>query len=233
MILLTIAAIPALPAQGDDYQVVSGELILEVARSYILSNSPWDDYDVDVGFKREMADVPAYLAGKITLKAEHDGSPGLADVNLVRVRIEINGIQYARINVGPYISINLPVVVADTDIERGQLLAGADVRLSEIDLTEKHINDPMVDINDAIGYEAKQSIRKGDPVLQRQLDLPLLVERGKDVTAIISSAGMQVTLTGQALDNGRMGDSVRVKNRDTGKIFTGEVIGQRMVKVRI
>jgi flagella basal body P-ring formation protein FlgA len=225
--------LPALPAQGEDYQVISGDLILEVARSYILSHSPWDEYDVDVDFKRDMADVPVYLSGKIELKAEHDGSPGLADVNLVRVRIEIDRIQYAKINVGPYLSINLPVVIAGTDIERGQLLANADVKISEIDLTEKRVNDPITDIVDVIGYEAKQRIKKGDPVLSRHLELPLLVERGKDVTAIINATGIQVTLTGQALDNGRMGDSVRVKNRASGKIFTGEVIGQRMVEVRI
>jgi flagella basal body P-ring formation protein FlgA len=65
------------------------------------------------------------------------------------------------------------------------------------------------------------------------LEEPLLVVRGKDVTAIVSVSGMHVTLTGQALDNGRMGETVRVKNKASGKIITGEVIGHRMVEVRI
>lgn len=236
VILLMLAAVlfvPPLPASGDDYQVISGDLILEVARSYILSHTPWDEYDIKVGFKREMADIPAYLNGKVELKVEQTGDPGLADVNLLKVRIDIAGVEYARINVGPYISINLPIVVASHDIERGNMIGEEDLAIETRDLTGKRLNKPLIDTAEAIGLEAKQKIKDGDPVLSRHLVKPLLVERGKDVTAIVYATGVQVTLIGQALDNGRMGDTVRVKNRATGKIITGEVIGHRLVEVRI
>lgn len=226
--------LPTLPASGQDgYQVISGDLILEVARSYILSHSPWDEYDVEVGFKRDLPDVPAYLNGKVELNVEQTGSPGLADMHFIKVRIDIGGVEYARINVGPYLSINLPVVVANGDIERGRIIGADDVTIKTRDLTEKRLNDPLIDVEEAIGMEAKQKVSDGSPVLSRHLDEPLLVERGKDVTAIVHAYGIQVTMTGQALDNGRMGESVRVKNRDSGKIITGEVIGHRLVEVRI
>ena len=237
VILLMLAAVLLVPPQpasgGDDYQVISGDLILEVARSYILSHPPWDEYDVKVGFKREMADIPAYLNGKVELAVEQTGDPGLADVNLLKMRIDIGGVEYARINVGPYISINLPIVVASHDIERGSIIGEGDLSIETRDLTGKRLNKPLIDTAEAVGLEAKQKIKDDDPVLSRHLEKPLLVERGKDVTAIVYATGVQVTLIGQALDNGRMGDTVRVKNRATGKIITGEVIGHRLVEVRI
>jgi flagella basal body P-ring formation protein FlgA len=236
-IILMLAALmlaPSLRASAEDgYQVISGDLILEVARSYMLSHAPWADYDVDVGFNREMADVPAYLNGKVELEVEQSGDPGLADVNLLKVRIDINGQPYAKINVGPYLSVDMPIVVADGDIQRGRIITDDDITIKTVDLTRKHINEPVTEIEDATGLEAKQSIKDGTPVLPRYLAEPLLVERGKDVTAIVRVSGMEITLTAQALDNGRMGETVRVKNKDSGRIITGEVIGHRLVEVRI
>ena len=222
------------PAAADDaYQVISGRLILEVAKSYMLSHSPWDENNATIGFKREMADIPAYMQGKIDLEVEQTREGGLADVNVLKVRIDVNGEPYTRVDITPYISVSLPVVVATADIGRGSIIGDSDVTLDERDLTDGRLNDPLTDIDDVIGMAAQQSINKGDPVLLRQIDLPVLVYRGKDVTAVVNAAGMKISMTAQALDNGKMGEMVRIKNKASGAIITAVVIGQGMVEVKI
>ena len=225
---------PMLPASGEEgYQIVSGDLILEVARGYILSHSPWDEYDVTVEAKRSIPDVPAYLQGKIDLVVEQVRDAGLADVNLLKVRIDIAGKPYTKVDVGPYLSICLPVVVAAADIERGRTIAESDVAVESRDLTLKHLNEPVIDIAQVVGMAAKQPIKKGAVLLVTHLDMPVLIERGKDATAVITATGMQVTLTVQALDSGKMGDMVRVKNKTSGAIITGKVIGPGLVEIKI
>jgi flagella basal body P-ring formation protein FlgA len=225
---------PILPASGNEgCQVISGTLILEVARGYILSHAPWNEYDVTVEPKREMPDVPAYLQGKIDLEVEQARDAGLADVNLLKVRIDIGGKPYTKVDVGPYLSINLPVVVAAADIDRGQILSESDVALETRDLTLKHLNEPLIDTGQVVGMAAKQPLKQGDVLLSYHLDLPVLIERGKDATAIVTAAGMNITLTVQALDSGKMGDMVRVKNKTSGAIITAKVIGLGLVEVKI
>jgi flagella basal body P-ring formation protein FlgA len=234
LVLLSVLLLPALTASGEEgYQVISGDLILEVAKSYILTHSPWDEYDVSVGVKRELGDIPAYLQGKIELKVEQSREGGLADINLLKVRIDIGGEPYTLVDIAPYLTIDVPVVVAACDIERGRAITSADLEISKRDLVAAHLNDPITDTVQVAGMAAKQSIKKGDPIQQRFLELPILVERGKDVTVVIRISGLDVTITMQALDNGRLGDSVRVKNKSSGAIVTGEVIGNRLVEIGI
>jgi len=231
---LVILLGPILPASGDEgYQVISGDLILEVARGYILSHSPWDEYDVAVDAKRDIPDVPAYLQGKIDLEVEQVRDAGLADVNLLKVRIDIGGKPYTKVDVGPYLSINLPVVVAAADIARGRIISESDVAIESRDLTLKHLNEPIIETGQVVGMAAKQSLKKGDTLLSYYLDLPVLIERGKDATAVVTATGMHITLTVQALDSGKMGDMVRVKNKMSGIIITAKVIGLGLVEVKI
>ncbi len=232
--MFLLLLMPGLTASGEEgYQLISGDLVLEVAKSYILTHSPWDDYDVSVGVKRELGDIPAYLQGKIELNVEQSREGGLADINLIKVRIDIGGEPYTLVDIVPYLSINVPVVTAVCDIERGQIISEADLEMRECDLVPGHVNDPVIDTGQVAGMAAKQSIKAGDPVLSRYIELPILVERGKDVTAVVMITGLDISITMQALDNGRMGDSVRLKNKSSGAIVTGEVIGNRLVEIQV
>ncbi len=56
---------------------------------------------------------------------------------------------------------------------------------------------------------------------------PLVVRRGATVlTTWTPAAGLVVTARLEALDDGRVGDTIRVRNRDSGRILGAQVSGQ-------
>jgi len=56
---------------------------------------------------------------------------------------------------------------------------------------------------------------------------PHLVRRGQTVVVTMTPApGLSITARLEALDDGRMGDTIRLKNRDSGRLMTAVVNGQ-------
>ncbi len=56
---------------------------------------------------------------------------------------------------------------------------------------------------------------------------PLMVRRGHTVVTTWSPApGLEVSARLESLDDGRVGDAIRVRNRDTGRILGALVSGQ-------
>jgi len=58
-----------------------------------------------------------------------------------------------------------------------------------------------------------------------------LVEQGASVQAIFTSGGLTISATAVTLQPGGAGDQVRVRNIDSGKIFTGTVMADGSVLV--
>jgi flagella basal body P-ring formation protein FlgA len=60
---------------------------------------------------------------------------------------------------------------------------------------------------------------------------PPLVRRGEAVKLMVRLGSVNVTATGEALQDGRAGQSVRVRNTDSKNIVLGRVTERSMVEV--
>jgi flagella basal body P-ring formation protein FlgA len=59
----------------------------------------------------------------------------------------------------------------------------------------------------------------------------LLVKRGQTVTLTIRQVGgFAVVAQVEAMQDGRKDDSIRLKNRESGRILTGKVVGLNSVE---
>ena len=67
-------------------------------------------------------------------------------------------------------------------------------------------------------------LRPGQVLQKRLLAAPVLVKRGEVVVIEARSGPIQVTASGEALEPGRQGDVVRVRNVNTGKIIRARVV---------
>nr|WP_290829691.1 flagellar basal body P-ring formation chaperone FlgA [Halomonas sp.] len=115
-------------------------------------------------------------------------------------------------------------VVAGRDIERGTLITSD--MLSERggnlgDLSAQALTDK----NDIVGKIAQRPIRSGSSFLTHYLQAPHLVERGQRVTVIAQGSSFRVSREGEALENGALGDRVRVRF-DSRDIKTARVTDQ-------
>lgn len=101
-------------------------------------------------------------------------------------------------------------VVAARDIERGTLITSN--MLSERggnlgDLSAQALTAE----EDIVGKITQRPIRTGSAFLAHYLQAPDLVERGQRVTVVAQGSAFRVSREGEALENGALGEQVRVR----------------------
>lgn len=122
------------------------------------------------------------------------------------------------------------VPIASSDLLRGQQLTDADFQWQEVAVS--HYRYKIVtDINQLLGQELKRNLGKGAVFTPATLAPPTLVRRGELVQITADTGGISINVEGTALGDGRLGESVRVRNNQSQRIIAGTVIASRTVKV--
>ena len=89
----------------------------------------------------------------------------------------------------------------------------------------------VYEAQELIGRTPRRSLAAGAPVLAADLKRPTVVARGALVTLILSSPSMRLTARGQALDEGGVGDGIRVANAQSHTVVAGVVLANGQVAV--
>jgi len=106
--------------------------------------------------------------------------------------------------------INLPprVIVAKRSLQKGKLLNENDIR---IEYQEKlkgmdYFSEPA----EVLGKALAANVQDGAVLTSRLVQKPILVKKGEVVTVVAKNAGITVTSTGKALEEGAEGDLIMV-----------------------
>jgi len=118
--------------------------------------------------------------------------------------------------------------VAHSPLLRGQLLCDADISLERRDALTQHeacIPFPLTDHS----LESITSIQAGAPVWSRLVRSRPVLRRGQLVEAIFKDGPMTISLKVETLEEGALGQTVRVRNPKTrrelyGKIQTSDLV---------
>jgi len=124
--------------------------------------------------------------------------------------------------------IKVPVLARH--LRRGDIVRGRDLVLRAIDQAQVPSN-AVIHRDDIVGQAARRSLRSGQPVRNGDLEAPTLVRRGALVTMEISTPMMRLTARGKALDNGTMGETVRIRNIQSKRVIQGTVVGSDRVRI--
>ena len=106
--------------------------------------------------------------------------------------------------------INLPpkVIVARRSLQKGKLLNENDIRIEYQENLKG--TDYFSDPGEVLGKAAFTNIREGAVLTPRLVQKPVLVKKGEVVTVVARNAGITITSTGKALEDGSEGDLVMV-----------------------
>lgn len=150
------------------------------------------------------------FAATVTINA--DGSPP--------IEIPISGVAYE----------TLDIPVAATTTNRNQVIEPKDVVWQRV-RSRTLAPGVATEYDQVIGYETRRVLRPGDPFRLHDLHKPLLVKKGNLVTMILATPMMQLTAQGKALEDGALGDVIKVENPRSGKTILGTVVENRTVTV--
>jgi flagella basal body P-ring formation protein FlgA len=121
------------------------------------------------------------------------------------------------------------VAVPAHDIERGEVITGADIVVQAI-VPERMRPGLAMAATDLVGHEARRLLRAGEPVRTDDVRLPILVAKGSTVTMTFSLPGISLTATGRAMTEGGLGESVVVQNPVSFRQVTCIVTGPGEVR---
>lgn len=125
-------------------------------------------------------------------------------------------------------TIAADVVVLVHDSKAGVPFDAAAVKLEHRDVTTTP--GAIGSIDDVVGKSSRRALRAGQLVDRRWLNEPVLVKRNSKVTIVARNAGVEVHVAAQALQSGKRGEVVSVKNSTNGTVIRARVIGPDAVE---
>jgi len=124
------------------------------------------------------------------------------------------------------ISIHKPVVVIVKNISKGEVLNSNHLAYEYPSVS---LPGSFTDIENVIGRKAKFNLARGATLKIRQLEINYAVEKGKYVLLTSSNENVSVTVGAIALEQGQIGDIVKVRNERSGTILNVLVTGEKKV----
>lgn len=121
-------------------------------------------------------------------------------------------------------------VVARQLIQRGSLLQPA--LLEEVKRPAQGLDPQAVgSLKDLLYAEATRDLTAGQVLRSSDFRRAVLVKQGQSaLMSVGQDKGFQITVRVEALQDGRMGEQIRLKNPDSGRLLTGTVTGPNAVR---
>lgn len=120
-------------------------------------------------------------------------------------------------------SVSAEVLVTARPVPAGQVFSPDDLTLASRNVVGA--DDAIGDTDAVLGQTPRRALRSGEIVRKNLLQWPLLVRRGDPVRIIATREQVSVSMAGEALDDGREGGVIRVRNLSSGKPLRARVTG--------
>lgn len=117
-------------------------------------------------------------------------------------------------------------VLAATAIRAGSILTSVDLKMSDV-----QIAGALRDKEQAIGRQTNRNLFPGHAVFSKDLKKPSLIKRNQLVTLAFNQNGLSIVTEGRALEEGAVGDRIRVLNASSRSTVIGTVLADGSVTV--
>jgi flagella basal body P-ring formation protein FlgA len=124
----------------------------------------------------------------------------------------------------------IEVAVPTRPIARGEMIAAADVGLALLPVASL-AEDAVRHVEDLVGRQAARPLAAGRAARAGEVTAPWQVRRGESASMAFARGGLQIVTAAEALENGRAGQTIRVRNATSGEVRQAVVIGPRRVEV--
>lgn len=212
-------------------QTIGGEQFVSMAANYIEERL--DQSNLKRKYQVSAEKVPKDCLLPVgALRYEIELPYGIrynAPTNVV-VRVYVNEVFYMRVPLRMQVAVIEPVVVSSRSLAKGELISAGDVYLQEME-TSRLAAGYLTSLDEVVGMVVRRKIPMGTPLTKSLLDNKILIQRSDTVNIVVNVGGVEISAEGQALQDGREGQTIRVKNLVSGRILTGRVIDETTVRV--
>lgn len=213
-----------------------------VTRVALAFNVPWEPQRRTAGVTIRRADAEQLAAVADTIHSELSGF-------IVEAAVEVDPAPAAPVEPAsdPLLALVMPEAVPetvqDTDpmisipvlsrrLRRDDVIGAGDIIWIEV--PDDHQAAAYVrDAETLVGMSLSRGAIPGRPIQIGSVIPPLVVSRNDTVTMLLQHGALSVTARGRAMEDGAVGDRIRVANVDSSRIVDARVIGPGTVTVQI
>lgn len=211
-------------------QVISGRDIeaATVNKIDMVLNDRGDMRRRDVHFFHQLQNI-VVPDGMASLEVEMPGRINYAGMTSVTVRCRVDGRICKSLNFTVRVRIYDVVLVAAHDLSYDKPISAADFRQDEIIVDGR--TDFIQDFSLIKNLVPSRMIRAGSPVTLNMFRTAMVIVANQPVRLRIRYHGIEASAKGIAMNRGRVGEMIKVKNESSGKIITGRVVDEQTVEV--
>lgn len=219
----------AVGAEDGAKQLLSQSQVERTLRDYVLAHGPWKADQLDV---RALSFKPVALpAGQLALRVVKHGKAITPGVQSFLIAADIGGKEESKLWVRSDIKIFDQVVVSTRPLASREVIAPEDVRLDWREIGPAAPR-PYTKIEEVLGKQLSRSTSANEVVTVAQAELPQVVRHGSPIVLIYENSNVRVEMGGEALQAGKVGDTIKVKNPASGKLLQGVIVDARTVRVQ-
>jgi len=124
--------------------------------------------------------------------------------------------------------VDIPVMTRK--VAAGEVIATTDMEMQSLPASRVRKN-MLTDVKDIVGKTPRTVISPGRPIRSTEIINPITITKGSLVQMNFRSGNMQIQAVGEALEDGGIGDMIRLRNTDSRAVVRGEVEGPGKVQV--
>jgi flagella basal body P-ring formation protein FlgA len=209
-------------------QTISRDQIEQEVLKALAERGVSSDSKLDFSTRNPQMTIPGNVNPAIGLR-DLSFDPQTKRFN-VTVEVPAGAANATQLQVSGRVFRTIEVPVLAHSVDRGQLLSAHDFTFAH--LREDTVRpDIELDLDQVIGMAAHRGLRSGESVSSADIERPVMVARGALVTLVLAQGGMTLTTQGRSIEQGAVGDVVRVTNTHSNLIVVGKVTGANLVTV--
>ena len=188
---------------------LNGELKLTLAQ-------PWKDLKLPAAdFAVTIVEAPA---------------SGVAGTFIVRTKITSSGETVADLQVSLRAQLWQEVWTASSRLERGQPLDRSLLSTTRVDSLRERQPPLLTDVDPA-NFEVAQTITASRALTRRDVIPRPLIRKGRVVEVIAQQGQLAISMKALALESGASGDLIKLRNIESRKEFSGQILDENKVQV--
>ena len=148
----------------------------------------------------------------------------------VSLILRAGGEKDREIRVQARVEIYADVVMAKNSLRRHQTVEERDLQVVNKNIT-LFPGDVATDLQEVVGKRMVLSVNPQEILRKSMVEVPPLIKKGDRVTLLVESAHFKITGTGDAKEDGRVGERIKVINISSQKEVFGRVVDGQTVQL--
>ena len=168
--------------------------------------------------------------GPVEIRASMVGVRNYSERFPVPVEIRVDGKVSRSFAVTAEVAAFADVLVANCDLAVNKMIEVKDFRLEKVRLEK----NPTMYVRDPAALRGVQVIRpleSGRPIMLDAIVPATVIKLGDPVRIEAYAGRVKIVVNGEARANGRIGERILVKNKDSGAMLQGIVVDRGLVKI--